>query len=172
MHSKRRRGFAVNSRSAIKNRKEKIFGRHIKQYLSAIRCFRFTSPLFCLRLSSEADMSVDVEKQEPPPMTTADNSSAKLEQHEDDHGNDGLLTTSLSQSTQQSTESLGRTRSQNGYGVDETQTAASARADASEKDPFEVGWDNGASDPLCPWSFSKARKWMITSILCAGSFTV
>ncbi|KAL7810193.1 MFS general substrate transporter [Trichoderma gracile] len=80
-------------------------------------------------------------------------------------------------STRSSTrEDLGRTRSQNGYGVeDERDDDAAAAAEAGtqpDKDPFEVGWDGGDNDPLCPRSFSKARKWMIVLICAVGSFTV
>ncbi|OAQ98834.1 hypothetical protein LLEC1_05740 [Akanthomyces lecanii] len=79
-----------------------------------------------------------------------------------------------SQSTQQSSESLHRIRSHNGYGIDEEQPRRSrvAPSYSQEKDPYEVGWDDGANDPLCPWSFKKVKKWVIVSILCAGSFTV
>ncbi|CEJ91119.1 hypothetical protein VHEMI06854 [[Torrubiella] hemipterigena] len=72
--------------------------------------------------------------------------------------------------------SLGRTRSQNGYGVDNEQPALATKnapaGGAKDEDPFEVGWDDGDKDPLCPRSFGKARKWLITFILCFGSFTV
>lgn len=74
--------------------------------------------------------------------------------------------------------SLARTRSQNGYGVaDETDELDDIEAAAireqtgqAEKDPFEVGWDGGDSDPLCPRSFSKARKWIITMIVAMVGF--
>jgi hypothetical protein len=79
-------------------------------------------------------------------------------------------------STRSSTrEDLGRTRSQNGYGVEDERDGDDAAAEAGaqpEKDPFEVGWDGGDNDPLCPRSFSKARKWMIVLICAVGSFTV
>jgi hypothetical protein len=74
-----------------------------------------------------------------------------------------------------------RTRSQNGYGVDEEAHDAddrdeehdfAAAASQPEKDPFEVGWANGDSDPLCPRSMSKARKWLITIIATNCSFCV
>ncbi|KFA62999.1 hypothetical protein S40285_06856 [Stachybotrys chlorohalonatus IBT 40285] len=68
---------------------------------------------------------------------------------------------------------LYRTRSQNGYGVadHEPDEDEEAQAGQLEKDPFEVGWD-GADDPLCPRSFSKGRKWMITFIVSGCSFCV
>jgi hypothetical protein len=77
-------------------------------------------------------------------------------------------------STASRPRSITRTRSQNGYGVDdeqedETSTEQNGRP---EKDPFEVGWDGGDDDPLNPRSFSKARKWMITFIVAQASFCV
>lgn len=69
-------------------------------------------------------------------------------------------------------------RSQNGYGVedelDEKYDTGIDRelGDVPEKDPFEVGWDGGENDPMCPRSFNKARKWMITFIVSGGSFCV
>lgn len=69
--------------------------------------------------------------------------------------------------------SLGRTRSQNGYGVDDAAaTETPPEPHAKEVDPFEVAWEGGDSDPWCPRSFNKARKWAITLILCTGSLTV
>ncbi|KAG8423743.1 hypothetical protein J3458_000609 [Metarhizium acridum] len=72
------------------------------------------------------------------------------------------------------TRPLDRMRSQNGYGVDDDSDPApgdggeahneTASSEAS-KDPYEVGWDGGDNDPLCPRSFSKGRKWLITIIV-------
>jgi hypothetical protein len=42
----------------------------------------------------------------------------------------------------------------------------------TDKDPFEVSWDGGDNDPMCPRSFSKARKWLITIIVASASFCV
>ena len=39
-------------------------------------------------------------------------------------------------------------------------------------DPFEVGWEGGDSDPLCPRSFPTWRKWLIIAITSVGSFCV
>lgn len=116
-------------------------------------------------------MSVDIEKQQPP---AADGAATGPDPQHHHSGGDEVLTNSVSQSTQQSTESLGRIRSHNGYGIDEDQPKRSrvAPSYSQEKDPYEVGWDDGANDPLCPWSFKKVKKWVIVSILCAGSFTV
>ncbi|GJN82095.1 hypothetical protein PLIIFM63780_005632 [Purpureocillium lilacinum] len=85
--------------------------------------------------------------------------------------------------------SLYRIRSQNGYGVSDEPSGesdgdggaaaapapgpgADGRGASSEKDPFEVGWENGDSDPLCPRSFSKARKWLIVFIVSHVSLCV
>ncbi|OAA65207.1 major facilitator superfamily transporter multidrug resistance [Niveomyces insectorum RCEF 264] len=42
----------------------------------------------------------------------------------------------------------------------------------SEKDPYEVVWDGGDADPLCPRSMSTWRKWMLVAITCMGSTCV
>ncbi|KAL6874992.1 major facilitator superfamily domain-containing protein [Trichoderma novae-zelandiae] len=90
---------------------------------------------------------------------------------DDDDGEDLHLDTT--RSTRNSARNLGRTRSQNGYGVeDERDRAAEEAGRRPEKDPYEVGWDDGDNDPLCPRSFSKARKWLIVLICAIGSFTV
>lgn len=41
-----------------------------------------------------------------------------------------------------------------------------------ERDPFEVGWDGGDADPMCPRSMPLWRKWLIVFITSVGSFTV
>ncbi|KAK5995199.1 Efflux pump atB [Cladobotryum mycophilum] len=76
--------------------------------------------------------------------------------------------------THNSSKGLDRTRSQNGYGVgDESDEAdESAQQQTPEKDPYEVGWENGDNDPLCPRRFNKARKWLIVLITAGGSLTV
>ena len=68
-------------------------------------------------------------------------------------------------------QSLSRSRSHNGYGVsdDAPHTPPSPN---KEEDYIAVGWDGGDADPLCPRSFTKARKWIITWLLSMGSFTV
>ncbi|KAK1251955.1 hypothetical protein MKX07_007434 [Trichoderma sp. CBMAI-0711] len=119
-------------------------------------------------------------------MTTTDTETAStlapdMADHEKDLHNPGdgeedlrlgMTPLSMRSSTR---EDLGRTRSQNGYGVEDERDDDDAAAEAvaqPEKDPFEVGWDGGDNDPLCPRSFSKARKWMIVLICAVGSFTV
>ncbi|KAK3316140.1 major facilitator superfamily domain-containing protein [Apodospora peruviana] len=87
--------------------------------------------------------------------------------------------------------SLRRERSNNGWGVDDLEnddendeevesrrpTSAAAAADAQttnddEKDPFEVGWEGGDSDPVNPRSMPLWRKWTIIGITSFGSFCV
>ncbi|KND90538.1 putative drug/proton antiporter YHK8 [Tolypocladium ophioglossoides CBS 100239] len=68
-----------------------------------------------------------------------------------------------------------RIRSQNGYGVSDDGPGDAGEAAAAaqpEKDPFEVGWDGGDGDPLCPRSFSRARKWLIVAIVSMVSLCV
>lgn len=71
-----------------------------------------------------------------------------------------------------------RTVSQNGYGVSDEAVAGRSTDDEEaqtavpEKDPFEVGWDNGDNDPLCPRSFTNAKKWLIVIIVSGASFCV
>ncbi|KAG5936816.1 hypothetical protein E4U53_000144, partial [Claviceps sorghi] len=79
---------------------------------------------------------------------------------------------------------LDRIRSQNGYSVDDgdddSQTdgrvGEGAPGDASSpgaaKDPFEVGWEGGDADPLCPRSMSRQRKWLIAMIVSHVSLCV
>lgn len=77
---------------------------------------------------------------------------------------------------------MSRTRSNNGYGVDEFEDGEEVVDDAEqrespteieEKDPFEVGWEGGVdSDPLSPRSMKKWRKWSIIIITSLGSFCV
>lgn len=76
-------------------------------------------------------------------------------------------------SSARSSTGMDRVRSQNGYGVaDEQRGDGAVEAGPSEKDPYEVGWDDGDNDPLCPRSFNKARKWLIVLICAGGSLTV
>lgn len=72
--------------------------------------------------------------------------------------------------------SLSRARSNNGYGVDEEDpahdTEASTEGELPEKDPFEVGWDGGDNDPMCPRRFPALRKWAIVGIVSFASLCV
>lgn len=44
--------------------------------------------------------------------------------------------------------------------------------DSEEKDPYEVAWDGGDADPMCPRSMATWRKWLIVFITCFGSSAV
>ncbi len=81
-----------------------------------------------------------------------------------------------------------RSRSNNGWGVDALEPEDLADLDLAgddrashlengspaqdEKDPFEVGWDDGDNDPLNPRSMPLWRKWSIIIITSFGSFCV
>lgn len=78
---------------------------------------------------------------------------------------------------------LSRERSNNGYGVDDgvedhddegdsDRQNASPGATPPEKDPYEVGWENGDSDPDNPRSMAHWRKWSVVCITSFGSFCV
>jgi len=84
---------------------------------------------------------------------------------------------------------LRRERSNNGFGVDDIEqgadgavvapynhpnpSSAGAIGGASpERDPYEVGWDGGDADPMCPRSMPTWRKWLIVGITSVGSFCV
>ncbi|KAK4105190.1 MFS general substrate transporter [Parathielavia hyrcaniae] len=81
-------------------------------------------------------------------------------------------------------DTLRRERSNNGWGCDDIEEDAAGAGGsvapynhpppsaAAERDPFEVGWDGGDADPLCPRSFPLWRKWMIIVITSVGSFCV
>lgn len=68
-----------------------------------------------------------------------------------------------------------RTRSRSVTRGDGKPPAPSAEPSPSavpEKDPYEVTWDGGDADPLCPRSMGTARKWLIVFITCFGSACV
>ena len=80
---------------------------------------------------------------------------------------------------------LRRERSNNGWGVDDIEEGTGNDAGsviapyhhpnpdpAAPHDPFEVGWDGGDSDELCPRSMPTWRKWVIIGITSVGSFCV
>ncbi|KAL2130300.1 hypothetical protein VTI74DRAFT_6650 [Chaetomium olivicolor] len=77
---------------------------------------------------------------------------------------------------------LRRERSNNGWGCDDIEEDAAngsviapynhPNPDAAAADPFEVGWDGGDNDEMCPRSFPAWRKWLIISITSVGSFCV
>ncbi|KAF7858804.1 hypothetical protein EAF04_008847 [Stromatinia cepivora] len=74
--------------------------------------------------------------------------------------------------------SLARTRSSNGFGCDDPDNTWDGSAgeiggqEADEKDPFEVRFDRGDSDPMCPRSMAHGRKWLVVIIVSASSFCV
>lgn len=86
-------------------------------------------------------------------------------------------------------------RSNNGYGVDDLVDrsseedgvagggggggggdieAVSSQVDAPDAltDPYEVTWDGGDNDPMCPRSMPQWRKWLVIFITSVGSFCV
>ncbi|KAE8445120.1 hypothetical protein EG329_013722 [Mollisiaceae sp. DMI_Dod_QoI] len=77
-----------------------------------------------------------------------------------------------------SLRSVSRIRSNNGYGCDdhdddtEQGEMGDAEGGVAEKDPFEVRWENGDQDPMCPRSMSLARKWLVVIIVSASSLCV
>ena len=126
-----------------------------------------------------------------------DSSSASGSQTEDDIGFAPISTRPQSQPQQprplsrQSHHSaalshISRSRSNNGFGVDdledeadkeeEADEEAAARENAGEtadeEKRFEVTWDGGDLDPLNPRSLATWRKWIIIAVLSVGSFAV
>jgi hypothetical protein len=79
-------------------------------------------------------------------------------------------------------DTLRRERSNNGWGCDDIEEDAAGSGGAvapynhpgssEERDPFEVGWDGGDADPMCPRSMPTWRKWVIIGIASTGSFCV
>ncbi|KAG8671497.1 hypothetical protein FPOAC2_04839 [Fusarium poae] len=70
---------------------------------------------------------------------------------------------------------LSRCQSQNGYSCNPYHEPDNDDGDdenAPEKDPFEVNWENGDSDPWCPRKFVKMRKWLIIFIVSSASLCV
>ncbi|OAA51889.1 Major facilitator superfamily domain, general substrate transporter [Metarhizium rileyi] len=111
-------------------------------------------------------------------MTTA-GGKPNGQQDDDIASSEDSLAHTLSRASQ--TRALDRTRSQNGYGVDDEIEPAPAdggeahketASPGGSKDPYQVGWDGGDNDPLCPRSFSKARKWLITFVVSHVSLCV
>ncbi|KAG5772404.1 hypothetical protein H9Q73_012481 [Fusarium xylarioides] len=64
---------------------------------------------------------------------------------------------------------ISRCQSQNGYSCNPHSEPSD---DEVEKDPFEVCWDGGDNDSLCPRSFHKMKKWLIIIIVSSGSLCV
>lgn len=110
-------------------------------------------------------MERDPEKQRAPSAAESDSSRSDettTAQHDQPPSREPLSRT------------VSRARSQNGYGVEEQDAAQDVEAQEKVpvKDPFEVVWDGGDDDPLCPRSFSKMRKWLIVTIAANVSLGV
>jgi hypothetical protein len=73
-----------------------------------------------------------------------------------------------------SLRSLSRARSNNGYGCDDTLDSSQEDVEVGgqQKDPWEVRWDGGDSDPANPRSMTMARRWLIVIIVSASSLCV
>jgi multidrug resistance protein len=80
-----------------------------------------------------------------------------------------------------SQRSMSRTRSQNGYGCDDnledTEEDVNGGTEAqnrtnTDKDPFEVHWDDGDNDPMNPRSLTLVRKWIVVIIVSLSSLCV
>ena len=61
---------------------------------------------------------------------------------------------------------------QTAQGLNDGMNRVNGDSEPSEKDPFEVTWDSGHNDPLCPLGFNKARKWLIVFVVSFCGFTV
>jgi multidrug resistance protein len=79
-------------------------------------------------------------------------------------------TTQATRTRSQASINLSRCQSQNGYSCNPFHNEPSD--DDLEKDPFEVGWENGDNDTSCPRSLNKMRKWVIVTIVASASFCV
>jgi hypothetical protein len=86
-----------------------------------------------------------------------------------------LATRSKPASRASSTHSMTRQRSHNYWSCDENIDNDGEDEDierGEEKDPFEVGWENGERDPMNPRSKSKTAKWAIVLICSLASLCV
>ncbi|RBR04930.1 uncharacterized protein FIESC28_11468 [Fusarium coffeatum] len=81
-----------------------------------------------------------------------------------------LETPQVTRTRSRATSNLSRCQSQNGYSCNPHQE--SDDDNQLEKDPFEVGWENGDSDPWCPRKFVQVKKWMIVFIVSSASLCV
>jgi hypothetical protein len=71
--------------------------------------------------------------------------------------------------------SMSRQRSHNYWSCDENINDVGeedGERGEEEKDPFEVGWENGERDPMNPRSKSKITKWAIVLICSVSSLCV
>ncbi|CAK7214975.1 hypothetical protein SBRCBS47491_002332 [Sporothrix bragantina] len=65
-----------------------------------------------------------------------------------------------------------RTRSRSATRDSKTSVPSPEPSPVPAKDPFEVTWDGGDADPLCPRSMGLFRKWFIVFVTCLGSACV
>ncbi|EFQ30237.1 major facilitator superfamily transporter [Colletotrichum graminicola] len=88
----------------------------------------------------------------------------------------GAISSASTRSARHSrSRSLSRPRSHNGYSCDDYEHGDdSPQGGVAEKevDPYEVAFDGGDSDPMCPRSMGKFRKWLVVSIVSCASFCV
>ncbi|KAL8393158.1 hypothetical protein RB595_003090 [Gaeumannomyces hyphopodioides] len=115
----------------------------------------------------------------PPPSAVA---GAPRPPSSKDGGAD--LNRPLTAASSASRRSVSRVRSHNGYGCDDDHdddsdgnkgadgSAAGGPGQSPERDPFEVCFEKGEKDPLCPRSMGIARKWMIVLVTSCGSLCV
>lgn len=123
------------------------------------------------------DIEKDIERCADSPTDSPTESSVNKDEH-CDGGEDIEVEPIRTGSRARSSKSLGRTRSNNGYGCDDMgdddddEPAGLTETEPPARDPFEVGWENGDQDPLCPRSMKTWRKWTIVLITSCGSFCV
>lgn len=105
---------------------------------------------------------------EESPTTTVDNEKERVWQPINTDPYKVERSKSRGSGRPQSLRSLSRSRSHNGYSVDDRNNSVIEDPENGgvTKDPFEVGWEGGDADPLNPRSKSKAAKWTIV-IICA-----
>ncbi|WYZ37772.1 hypothetical protein EsH8_II_001278 [Colletotrichum jinshuiense] len=90
----------------------------------------------------------------------------------EDPGFEPIRTGTAGTRSLRNSRSMSRTRSHNGYSCDDYQPSDDTPQTEPEKDPFEVSFDGGDSDPMCPRSMKNAKKWLIVSIVSCASFCV
>jgi hypothetical protein len=116
------------------------------------------------------------EKQEdisPHGTNASEDSPQQMEKEYDAIRAPRSTTQSRANSRPVSLRSISRVRSQNGYGCDDQDSENAVDAETqTEKDPYEVGWEDGDNDPLNPRRKSKAMKWLIVIICSMASLCV
>ncbi|KAJ9133049.1 Major facilitator superfamily transporter [Pleurostoma richardsiae] len=102
----------------------------------------------------------------------ADETSSVTKTEQDDEEYEPIRSRAPSRPRTPRSRSLSLVRSNNGYGCDDLEEADIPDAQQGEKDPYEVGWENGDEDPANPRSMSSFRKWLIVAVTSFGSFCV